>query len=78
MWKVEEEVGGGGRVGGNAKADAKTKQLEEGTDGSGKECQESKHFSFNSQCKQQTQTVGRSAYSWRLVGLGASLVVVQS
>ena len=43
----EEEVAGDGGVGGDAKAEAKTKQLEKDPDGPGQECQEPEHFSFS-------------------------------
>ena len=40
----EEEVAGGSGVGGDAKAEAKTKQLEEDPDGPRQECHEPEHL----------------------------------
>ena len=57
------EVTGGDRAGGDAKAQATTKQLEENPDGPRQKCQEPEHFSFYSQCKEQTQSVCWSVYS---------------
>ena len=59
----EEEVDGGGGVGGDAKAEAKAKQLEWDPDGPWQECQEAEHI-FSCRCGTSEGNKDRGQSVW--------------